>query len=124
MTKKSIAMKLLLFLLLLLFYTYAVIFYTANETLKIFSIGNIQDYGIMQMVIDQNKSAENFINSQISSSIAMSETNYSIFTSPVEFYYFFTEFKNKRRLCETVLKDSKNLDIKNFLEKHCKKESL
>ncbi|MDR0407462.1 MAG: hypothetical protein LBH45_00860 [Campylobacteraceae bacterium] len=109
--------KTILLILSVLIYTYVIIFFTTARALKVTSTNNIISYTTMQMVMESNKSIDGFLDFQIKSSIDLTEQKYSIFSNPMDLYYLLATPANK--ICNTILKDSNNTDIKEFIEKNC-----
>jgi CHASE1-domain containing sensor protein len=111
--------KVIFLILSVLVYTYVVIFLTTTHMLKVVSTNDIVSYTTMQMVMENNKSIESFLNFQIKSSIDLAEQEYSIFSNPMDLYHILYMFSDKKRLCHTIIKDSNNTDIKEFMENNC-----
>jgi fructose 1,6-bisphosphatase len=87
--------------------------------LKVTSANDIVSYTTMQMVMESNKSIESFLNFKIKSSIDLTEQKYSIFSNPMDLYYILSILGDKERVCNSIIKNSNNKDIKEFIEHSC-----
>lgn len=112
--------KVICLIILVLIYTYIVIFFTTARMLKVTSINDITNYTTIQMVMENNKSIESFLNFKIKSSIDLAEQEYSIFSNPIDIYYILSMSDDVERICNSIFRNSNNINIKDFVKNSCK----
>jgi hypothetical protein len=88
--------------------------------LKVTSINDITNYTTIQMVMENNKSIESFLNFKIKSSIDLAEQEYSIFSNPIDIYYILSMSDDVERICNSIFRNSNNINIKDFVKNSCK----
>lgn len=114
--------KIILFFLFLSFYTYLIIHFTTMRMIKNEALNNMINFELIQKLTEQNKSIESFLNSNIKMDIVSYNQNSLKLSNHMDIYYILSVLGSKERACDSILKDSNNIDIKEFIKNNCEKE--
>jgi hypothetical protein len=86
------------------------------------AVNNMINFGLVQKLTEQNKSIESFLNSNIKMDIVSYNQNSLELSNPMDLYYILLILGDKERICNSILKDSDNADIKEFMKNNCNLE--
>ncbi|MDR1460021.1 MAG: hypothetical protein LBI78_00010 [Campylobacteraceae bacterium] len=90
--------------------------------IKTEAANNMISYGLIQKLLEENKSIESFLNSNIKIDIALYNQSSLKFSNPMELHYTLSAFGDIERICSDILKNSNNTDIKEFVKNSCEME--
>jgi glycerol-3-phosphate responsive antiterminator len=86
------------------------------------ALNNMINFELIQKLTEQNKSIESFLNSNIKMDIVSYNQNSLKLSNHMDIYYILSVLGSKERACDSILKDSNNIDIKEFIKNNCEKE--
>jgi hypothetical protein len=83
------------------------------------AVNDMINLELLQRLTEQNKSIESFLNSSIKMDIALYNQNSLKLSNPIDIYYVLLALNDTEKVCSSILKDSNNTDIKEFIENNC-----
>jgi hypothetical protein len=83
------------------------------------AVNNMINLELIQKLTKQNKSIEGFLNSNIKMDIVSYNQSSLKFSNPIDIYYILLVLGDKERICSSILKDSNNTDVKEFMKNNC-----